>query len=70
MVEKAEKLDFFSRQNSQKSRKNPAKTGRKAVKMTEKGRQNTGGGHPLRYRGAGGDRRKNGKRKSPAAAGC
>jgi hypothetical protein len=38
--------------------------------MTEKQRQNTGGGHPLRYRGAGDDRRQNGKRKSPAAAGC
>ena len=51
MVEKAEKSDFFIRQNCQKSGKNPAKTAQNPGKMTEKGRQNTGGGHPLRYRG-------------------
>jgi hypothetical protein len=53
MVEKTEKSDFFSRQNCQKSGKNPAKTAQNPGKMTEKRRQNTGGGHPLRYRGAG-----------------
>nr|UWF86716.1 MAG: hypothetical protein [Bacteriophage sp.] len=53
MVEKAKKSDFFSRQNCQKSGKNPAKTAQNPGKMTEKRRQNTGGGHPLRYRGAG-----------------
>jgi hypothetical protein len=46
MVEKTEKLDFFSRQNSQKSGKNPAKTAQNPGKMTEKQRQSTGGGHP------------------------
>ena len=49
--EKTEKSDFFSRQNRQKSGKNPAKTAQNPGKMTEKGQQNTGGGHPLRYRG-------------------
>ena len=52
MAEKTEKSDFFSRQNAQKSRKNPAKTAQSPGKMTEKRQQNTGGGHPLRYRGA------------------
>jgi len=46
MVEKTEKLDFFSRQNSQKSGRNPAKTAQNPGKMTEKQRQSTGGGHP------------------------
>jgi hypothetical protein len=44
--EKTEKSDFFSRQNRQKSGKNPAKTAQNPGKMTEKQRQNTGGGHP------------------------
>ena len=43
--EKTKKSDFFSRQNRQKSRKNPAKTAQNPGKMTEKRRQNTGGGH-------------------------
>ena len=49
--EKTEKSDFFSRQNRQKTGKNPAKTAQNPGKMTEKRLQNTGGGHPLRYRG-------------------
>jgi hypothetical protein len=52
MVEKAEKSDFLSCQNTQKSGKIPAKTAQNPGKMTEKGRQNTGGGHPLWYHGA------------------
>ena len=51
MVEKTEKPDFFSRQNCQKSGKNPAKTAQNPSKMTEKRRQNTGGGHPLSIAG-------------------
>ena len=43
--EKTKKSDFFSRQNRQKSGKNPAKTAQNPGKMTEKRRQNTGGGH-------------------------
>ncbi|UWG05523.1 MAG: hypothetical protein [Bacteriophage sp.] len=64
--EKPEKSDFFSRQNCQKSGKNPAKTAQNPGKVTEKRRQNTGGGHPLRYRGAG----RIGDRLSPVRSGA
>jgi hypothetical protein len=39
MVEKTEKLDFSSRQNRQKSGKNPAETAQKTGKMAAKHRR-------------------------------
>jgi hypothetical protein len=69
MVEKGRKdrkIGLFQPSKSpkipEKSRQNSPNPG----KMTEKERQNTGGGHPLRYRGAG----RIGDRLSPVRSGA